>query len=40
MMHIVIWLLILALIIWINYRNMQAVGPAARPAYDATAALS
>ena len=27
MIHIVIWLLILAFIIWINYRNMQAVGP-------------
>ena len=27
MIHIVIWLLIFAFIIWINYRNMQAVGP-------------
>jgi uncharacterized protein len=27
MIHIVIWLLIFALIIWINYRNMQAMGP-------------
>ena len=30
MMHLIIWLLILALIIWINYRNMQAVGPGGR----------
>ena len=29
MIHIVIWLLIFALIIWINYRNTQAVGPGA-----------
>ena len=27
MIHIIIWLLIFAFIIWINYRNMQAVGP-------------
>ena len=27
MIHIVIWLLIFAVIIWINYRNMQAMGP-------------
>ena len=27
MIHIVIWLLIFAFIIWINYRNMQAMGP-------------
>ncbi len=27
MIHIVIWLLIFAVIIWINYRNMQTMGP-------------
>lgn len=30
MMHLIIWLLIVALIIWINYRNMQAIGPGGR----------
>ena len=29
MIHVIVWLLIFALIIWINYRNMQAMGPGA-----------
>jgi uncharacterized protein len=30
MLHLMIWLLIVALIIWINYRNMQTLGPDGR----------